>query len=35
MAAKNIPKKPNILDVSKILDIFPDKPSIIAPNIMT
>ena len=35
MAAKNIARKPNILDVSKIFDIFPDKPAIIAPTIMT
>ena len=35
MAAKNIARKPNILDVSKILDIFPDNPAIIAPTIMT
>ena len=35
MAAKNIARKPNILDVSKILFIFPDNPAIIAPTIMT
>jgi len=35
IAAKNIAKKPKILEVLKILSEFPAKPAIIAPTIIT
>ena len=35
IAAKNIARKPNIFDVSKILFISPDSPAIKAPTIIT
>jgi|TARA_B100001013_G_C24410471_1_gene363732 hypothetical protein len=35
IAAKDIAKKPKILEVLKILSEFPAKPAIIAPTIIT
>ena len=35
IAAKNIAKKPNILDIFKIFSSLPDNPAIIAPTIIT
>ena len=35
MAAKDIAKKPKILDLFKILSEFPASPAIIAPTIIT
>jgi len=35
IAAKAIAKKPKILDVLNILLVFPDRPAIIAPTIIT
>ena len=35
IAAKDIAKKPKILEVLKTLTEFPDKPAIIAPTMIT
>ena len=35
IAASAIAKKPKILEVLNILSLFPDRPAIIAPTIMT
>ena len=35
IAAKDIAKKPKILEVLNIVSEFPDKPAIIAPTIIT
>ena len=35
IAAKDIAKKPKILDLLKILSAPPDRPAIIAPTIIT
>lgn len=35
IAANEIAKNPNILEISKILSEFPSKPAIIAPTIIT
>ena len=35
MAAKDIAKKPKILELLKILSEFPARPAIIAPTIIT
>ena len=35
IAAKAIAKKPKILEVLKIVSVFPDRPAMIAPTIIT
>ena len=35
IAAKAIAKKPKILEVLNIVSVFPDRPAIIAPTIIT
>jgi len=35
IAAKDIARKPKILEVLKILSLSPDKPAIIAPTMIT